>query len=275
MVNREGGGSAHKMRADLLVLKRGLAPSRERAQSLILAGVVLAGDVPVAKSGQLLPADIPLRVKGEDHPYVSRGGLKLEAALRDFGVSAQGRVGLDVGASTGGFTQVLLLNGATQVYALDVGHNQMDWSLRTDPRVVVLEKINARYLEFATIGRQVDLIVMDVSFISLEKILGSLLQFAGPETDWIALIKPQFEVGRDKVGKGGIVTSETDRQEAVHQVSRHAESLGLRRLGLIESPITGTQGNKEFLAHWKRRDITSSLEEDRLPHSPPTEFSEG
>jgi 23S rRNA (cytidine1920-2'-O)/16S rRNA (cytidine1409-2'-O)-methyltransferase len=160
-------------------------------------------------------------------------------------------VGLDIGASTGGFTHVLLLRGATRVHAVDVGHNQLDWSIRQDSRVRVHEKVNARAMEYGLIGEPVGIIVVDVSFISLEKVLPSLKQFATPETDWITLIKPQFEVGREKVGKGGIVSSEEDRLEAVERLTRAGESLGLRRLGLIESPITGTQGNKEFLAHWR------------------------
>lgn len=240
-----------KKRIDLLLVERGLAPTRERAQSLILAGKVLVDDHPVTKPGHSISEEAPIRVKGEDHPYVSRGGLKLAAALDTFGVSVQDRVALDIGASTGGFTHVLLLRGVSQVFAVDVGHNQLDWSIRNDPRVVVHEKINARHMEFGLIGRQVDLIVVDVSFISLTMILPAALSFAHPETDWITLIKPQFEVGKDKVGKGGIVTSEEDRQEAVERLVRFGETLGLRHLGLIESPIKGTQGNKEFLAHWK------------------------
>lgn len=240
-----------KKRIDVLLVERGLAPTRERAQSLVLAGKVLVGDVPITKSGHAVEESAEIRIKGEDHPYVSRGGLKLASALERFGVSARDRVALDIGASTGGFTHVLLLGGARKVFAVDVGHNQMDWAIRKDPRVVVHEKVNARHMEYELIGEKVDLIVVDVSFISLDKILPAALAFAHPETDWITLIKPQFEVGKDKVGKGGIVTSEEDRQEAVSRLVTFGETLGLRQLGLIESPITGTQGNKEFLAHWK------------------------
>jgi 23S rRNA (cytidine1920-2'-O)/16S rRNA (cytidine1409-2'-O)-methyltransferase len=242
--------SARK-RIDILLTERGLAPSRERAQSLILSGNVLVNDVPVTKPGQAVDETVAIRVRGEDHPYVSRGGVKLAAALDAFKVPVEGRVGLDVGASTGGFTQVLLLRGAPKVFAVDVGHNQLDWKIRSDSRVVVREKVNAREMAFEVVGQKVDLIVADVSFISLEKIFPALLQFATPETDWITLIKPQFEVGKEKVGKGGLVTSEEDRLEAVERLTRAGESLGLHRLGLIDSPITGTQGNKEFLAHWK------------------------
>jgi 23S rRNA (cytidine1920-2'-O)/16S rRNA (cytidine1409-2'-O)-methyltransferase len=240
-----------KKRLDLLLVERGLAPTRERAQSLILAGKVLVDDSPHVKSGHLISADAQLRLKGEDHPYVSRGGLKLEAALHHFKIEVSGRIALDVGASTGGFTHVLLLREIAKVYAVDVGHNQMDWKIRNDARVIVKEKVNARYLPFEEIGEMVDLIVVDVSFISLEKILPALMKFSKPTTDWVTLIKPQFEVGREKVGKGGIITSETDRREAADRVRRFGENLGLIQLDLIESPIVGTEGNKEFLSHWK------------------------
>lgn len=242
-----------KIRIDQFLVELGLAPSRERAQSLILAGKVLVEDRPVEKPGQTVSEQAQVRVRGEDHPFVSRGGLKLEAALDHFQVSVAQKVALDVGASTGGFTHVLLLRGATRVYAVDVGHNQMDWKVRQDSRVTLLEKVNARYLQFDQIGQKVDVIVIDVSFISLEKILPALLVFSTPETDWITLIKPQFEVGKEKVGKGGIVTSDRDREEVIERLTVRGESLGLARLGLIDSPITGTQGNKEFLAHWRQR----------------------
>jgi 23S rRNA (cytidine1920-2'-O)/16S rRNA (cytidine1409-2'-O)-methyltransferase len=242
---------SRKARLDVLLLERGLAASRERAQALILAGAVLVNDQPVTKPGTAIDPDCAVRVRGEDHPYVSRGALKLVAALDQFGIAVDGRVGLDIGASTGGFTQVLLLRGAARVHAVDVGHNQLDWKIRQDPRVRVLEKINARSLGYELIGERAGIIVVDVSFISLDKILPALTPFAGPDTDWITLIKPQFEVGREKVGKGGIVTSAADRAEAVERIRAIGETLGLRRLGLIDSPITGTQGNQEFLAHWK------------------------
>jgi 23S rRNA (cytidine1920-2'-O)/16S rRNA (cytidine1409-2'-O)-methyltransferase len=243
-----------KKRLDQLVFERGFAPTRERAQSLILAGKVLVNDHPQTKPGHAVQEACEIRVRGEDHPYVSRGGLKLEAALTQFQIEISGRTALDVGASTGGFTHVLLLRGAKKVHAIDVGHNQLDWKIRTDPRVVVQEKINARHLQFSQIGEKVDLIVVDVSFISLEKIFPSLIQFALPSTDWVTLIKPQFEVGREKVGKGGLVTSEVDRLEAVNRLKEYGKTLGLDQIGLIDSPILGTEGNKEFLAHWKLRD---------------------
>jgi len=252
-----------KKRIDVLLVEQGLAPTRERAQSLILAGKVLVSDVPVTKPGHSVAEDAPIRIRGEDHPYVSRGGLKLAEALRVFDIKTEGRVALDIGASTGGFTHVLLLGGARKIHAVDVGHNQLDWKIRQDPRVRVLEKANARNMAFEQIGERVDLIVFDVSFISLDRILPAMIQFAHPETDWITLIKPQFEVGKEKVGKGGIVTSEDDRQEAVARLTTFSEGIGLRRLGLIESPIKGTQGNKEFLAHWKLQPgITSTALEN-------------
>jgi 23S rRNA (cytidine1920-2'-O)/16S rRNA (cytidine1409-2'-O)-methyltransferase len=251
-----------KKRIDLVLVERGLAATRERAQGLILAGKVLVGDQPVTKPGHAILDNAAIRVKGEDHPYVSRGGIKLAAALDAFKVPVEGRVGLDIGASTGGFTHVLLLRGARQVFAVDVGHNQLDWSIRNDPRVVVREKVNARSLDPSLTEGPVGLIVVDVSFISLDKILPSAKSFADAETDWITLIKPQFEVGREKVGKGGIVTSEEDRQEAVERLTRFGETLGLERRGLIESPITGTQGNKEFLAHWKLKGVASESSQD-------------
>ncbi len=241
-----------KKRIDVILVERGLAPSRERAQSLILAGKVLVNDQPVTKAGHSVPEDATIRLRGEDHPYVSRGGLKLVAALDAFKISVEGRLAMDVGASTGGFTHVLLLRGIRKVYAIDVGHNQLDWKIRQDNRVVVHEKVNARNMPFETVGEKVDLIVVDVSFISLDKIFPKLLEFSHQETDWITLIKPQFEVGREQVGKGGIVTSEEARQEAIRRLISIGKTLGVEQLGLIDSPIAGTDGNKEFLAHWKR-----------------------
>jgi 23S rRNA (cytidine1920-2'-O)/16S rRNA (cytidine1409-2'-O)-methyltransferase len=242
-----------KKRIDQYLVDEGLAPTRSRAQALILSGNVLVNDTPVTKAGHTLPEGAIVRIRGEAHPYVSRGGVKLVRAMEEFKVSVKDRVGLDIGASTGGFTHVLLLAGAAKIFAVDVGHNQLDWKIRTDERVVVREKVNAREMPFEVVGQKVDIIVMDVSFISIEKILPNLLQFAHLETDWITLIKPQFEVGKEKVGKGGIVTDEADRQEVVQRVTAFGETLGLRRVGLIESPITGTDGNKEFLAHWKQQ----------------------
>lgn len=240
-----------KTRLDQLIVERNLASSRSQAQRLILSGNVLVDDEPVTKSGHSVAIDCHIRIKENEHPYVSRGGLKLKKALETFQVSVTDRIALDIGASTGGFTDVLLQEGIKKVFTIDVGKNQLDWKIRSDKRVVSAEGINARYLEFDQIGQKVDLIVMDVSFISITKIIPALIQFATPITDWITLIKPQFEVGKDKVGKGGIVRSEEDRQLAVESVSENLEKLGLKRVGLIESPITGMTGNQEYLAHWK------------------------
>lgn len=241
-----------KKRLDVLLVERGLSQSRERAQALILSGNVLVADTPRTKSGESFPEDVSIRLREPDHPYVSRGALKLIAALDEFNIGVQDKVGLDVGASTGGFTQVLLERGALKVFAIDVGHNQLDWKIRSDPRVVVHEKVNARSMEFNLISQTVDIIVIDVSFISLDKILGSMLQFMTPSTHLVTLIKPQFEVGRDEVGKGGIVTNPEATKTATERLTEFARGLGLQRLALIKSPITGTDGNEEYLAHWKK-----------------------
>ncbi len=237
-----------KMRADQLMVARGLADSRSRAQALIMAGQVLTGDKPVDKAGDILAADAPLSLRGQDHPWVSRGGLKLQHGFAHFGWDAQGAVVLDIGASTGGFTQVALAHGAAKVYAVDVGHGQLAWALRNDPRVVVLERTNARYLTVEQIPEAVDLVVCDASFIGLRTLLPAALALTRPKARLLALIKPQFEAGRDAVGKGGVV-----RDAAVHEAVCDDISAWLngqpewRVLGLCRSPITGPQGNVEFL----------------------------
>lgn len=240
-----------KKRADLLLVERGLAPSRQKAQSMIMAGQVLADDTPVEKAGQLLPEEIALRLRDSVTGYVSRGALKLLQALEEFSIQCTGKSALDIGASTGGFTQVLLEKGAKQVFAIDVGTNQMDWKMRTDPRVHLHEKTNARYLSFELIGQSVEVITMDVSFISITKIIPALLPFARTDTDWVTLIKPQFEVGKEKVGKGGIVSSEEARLEAVQFVKSELEKQGLKLLSVVECKTHGTDGNREYLAHWR------------------------
>ena len=237
-----------RLRADQLLLARGLAESRARAQALILAGKVLSGTRRVEKSGQLLADDAPLALRGEDHPWVSRGGVKLADALDHFGLSPSGRIGLDIGASTGGFTNVLLARGATRVHAVDVGHGQLAWKLRQDARVVVHERTNARHLDARLIPEAVGCVVADASFIGLETVLPAPLALAAPGAFAVALIKPQFEAGREGIGKGGIV-----RDPAVHEaVSARiaawwAALPGWRVLGLTPSPITGADGNREFL----------------------------
>lgn len=241
-----------RKRLDQAVVDAGMANSRERAKALILAGHVLVNDQPATKAGMEISEGAVIRVRAEDHPYVSRGALKLLGALDTFKIDVTGMVAADIGASTGGFTQLLLQRGAAKVYAIDVGTNQLDWKIRQDPRVVVLEKTNARYLTKGSLPEHVDLVVTDLSFISLTKVVPAFLEISKPQAQWITLIKPQFEVGPEKVGKGGIVTEEQYRNDAVRQVTENFESLGVKRVGLIESPITGTQGNREFLAHWLR-----------------------
>jgi len=238
----------NKVRIDRLLVELGLAPSRERAQSLIMAGVVLVDDFPVTKSGHMVSPDAEIRIRGEDHPYVSRGGVKLARALEEFKLDVRGFVCLDVGASTGGFTDCLLQNGATKVYAVDVGYGQLAMRLREDPRVVVIDRQNIRSIKPDQLPGDLDLIVIDVSFISLELVLPSVVNFLKRGGAVVALIKPQFEVGRDLVGKGGIVKDPASHRLAVDKIIRAARLVGLMHHGTTESPILGTKGNKEFLA---------------------------
>lgn len=237
-----------KQRADVLLVARGLAESRTRAQALIMAGLVYAGTARVAKPGDLLAEEKELSVKGQEHPYVSRGGVKLAHALEFFALSPAGRVCLDVGASTGGFTDVLLRHGAGHVYAVDVGHGQLAWKLRNDPRVTALEKTNARHLTAEIIPQPLDAVVCDASFIGLRTVLPAALALCAAGAFAVALIKPQFEAGPEHVGKGGVV-----RDPAVHAaVCARIETwwaglAGWKVLGLTPSPITGPEGNREFL----------------------------
>lgn len=236
-----------KLRADQLLVDRGLAESRSRAQALILAGLVFAGDRRVEKAGQPLPADAGIAVRGRDHPWVSRGGVKLAHGLDLAGWDVAGAVALDVGASTGGFTDVLLKRGAARVYAVDVGTNQLAWGLRQDPRVVVLEQTNARHLTADHVPETVDLVVCDASFISLAKVLEVPLGFARPGARLMALIKPQFEAGRDEVGKGGVVRDPAVHARVCADVTAWIEGRGWTVVNVVESPITGPSGNVEFL----------------------------
>ena len=238
-------------RIDKLLVDLGLAESRTKAQAMIMSGVVLVNEQRVDKPSQLFDTNSSVRVKGGDDPasrYVGRGGLKLEAALREFQIDATDLTCLDVGASTGGFTDCLLQHGAKKVVALDVGHNQIDWRLRNNPRVEVREGVNARYLQPEDFEQKFDLIVMDVSFISVTKVLPAILSLVSPSGSIITLIKPQFEVGRGQVGSGGIVRDESKRLRAVEEVNQAAISLGLKVVNVIESPIQGTEGNIEYLA---------------------------
>lgn len=241
-----------KIRIDKLLVDRELAVSRERAQALVMAGAVLVDDVPVTKSGYQVSEDVNVRIKGEDHPYVGRGGLKLEKALDEFGVDPAGFVCLDVGASTGGFTDCLLQRGASKVYAVDVGYGQLAWKLQQDERVVVIERQNIRHIDPKILPEPFDLIVIDVSFISLEIAIPAIIQFLKPGGRIISLIKPQFEVGKEKVGKGGIVKDEAARQSAVDKVVSAAKAAGLDHVGTTASPIEGTKGNREFLALFRK-----------------------
>lgn len=239
---------APKIRLDQALVERGLAESRAKAQAAIMAGLVFSGERKLDKPGHAVPADQPLELRGKPHPWVSRGGIKLKHALDHFGLDATGRVCLDIGASTGGFTDVLLQHGAAKVYAVDVGEGQLDWRLRNDPRVVVLEKTNARHLTTEQVPEAVDAVVCDASFIGLETVLPAPLALAKPGAFAVALIKPQFEVGRERVGKGGVVRDAALHDEVCARIRAWFEGLaGWRVLGLEPSPILGPEGNREFL----------------------------
>lgn len=253
-------GTSKKIRADVFLADLGLAPSRARAQSLILAGAVYQKTERIEKPSQLVSLSEPLRVKGKDHPYVSRGGLKLKAALDYFKINVEDKICLDVGASTGGFTDCLLKEGAKTVYALDVGYGQLDWSLQKDSRVGVLDRENFRYFDPKKIERKINFVCIDVSFISLDKIfppLKALLveqkkQMGLGPVDVVALIKPQFEVGRQFIKKGGIVKDENKKKECVERLITMAIELGFQARGTLPSPIFGMDGNEEFLAAFRQ-----------------------
>lgn len=239
--------SKPSVRLDKLLVDRGLTPSRERAQALILAAKVLVDGQKITKAGQKVSPECRTQLLGEDIPYVSRGGLKLEHALRTFELQVQGMVAMDVGASTGGFTDCLLQHGAARVYAIDVGYGQLDWKLRQDPRVVVLERENIRYLERERIPEPIDLAAIDASFISLKLVIPAVLAFLHPGAHCVALIKPQFEAGREHVGKGGVVRDEAVHRAVCQSISDFLEAVGLRVKGMTSSPILGPKGNREFL----------------------------
>lgn len=245
-----------KLRLDKLLVDRGLAASRERAQALILAGKVLVDEQKLEKAGAQVMPDSAIRLLGEDLKYVSRGGLKLERALDHWKIDVQGKICLDVGASTGGFTDCLLQYGATQVVAVDTGYGQMDFKLRQDPRVKLLENTNARYLTRGAIGEKIDFIGMDVSFISATLVLPAVIAAAFPESSdqrhgrqIVVLVKPQFEAGREHVGKGGIVRDESAQMAAVEKVRTAMIELSAKEIDVIDSPILGAEGNREFLLH--------------------------
>lgn len=238
-------------RIDKLLVERGLAESRTKAQALVIAGVVLANEQRISKPSDLTPNDAEIRIKGAGDPasrYASRAGLKLEAALNHFHIDVRNLVCLDIGASTGGFTDCLLQHRARSVVAVDVGHNQLDWRLRSDPRVEVREGVNARYLKGEDFDTQFDLAVMDVSFISVTKVIPAVVNLLTETGSLIVLIKPQFEVGRGEVGSGGIVRDPKKHARVVEEVNIAVAELGLKVAGVVESPITGADGNIEFLA---------------------------
>jgi 23S rRNA (cytidine1920-2'-O)/16S rRNA (cytidine1409-2'-O)-methyltransferase len=239
-------------RLDKLLVDRGLVQSPERAKTIVMAGMVMVGDRVVDKAGSLVNPDSQIRVKDSDHPYVSRGGLKLEGALRGFQVNPKGKVTMDVGASTGGFTDCLLQKGAKRVYAVDVGYGQLAWKLRNDPRVVNLERKNIRYLKAQEVGQKVDLVVIDTSFISVVKFLRNILPMMSDGGEIVALLKPQFEVGRGEIGKGGVVRERPKHQQVLDRISHFSGSIGLKVRGTMESPLLGAKGNREFFIHLEK-----------------------
>ena len=242
-----------RRRADQLLVDRGLVESRSKAQALIMAGLVFSGEKRIAKAGDQIAEDTPLEVRGQEHPWVSRGGCKLDHALAYFGLSPEGLIGLDVGASTGGFTDVLLTHGAKMVYAVDVGHGQLAWKLRADPRVIVLEKCNARHLDQSIIPQAPQAIVCDASFIGLRTVLPAALSLAAPDAWAVALIKPQFEAGREHVGAKGVVRDPAVHDAVCNMIAEWWSALpGWTVLGIEASPITGPEGNREFLIAARR-----------------------
>jgi 23S rRNA (cytidine1920-2'-O)/16S rRNA (cytidine1409-2'-O)-methyltransferase len=245
-----------KQRVDQALVDRGLVESRSRAQALIMAGLVFTGERKVAKAGETIPADAPLDVRGKDHSWVSRGGLKLVGGLDHFQIDAAGMTCLDVGSSTGGFTDVLLARGAAKVFAVDVGTNQLAWKLRQDPRVIVLEQTNARHLTTDQIPDPIDLLVCDASFIALHKVLEKAIDFVIPSGLALLLVKPQFEAGRGEVGKGGVVRDAAIHARVCDEVAQWIAGRGWNVLGTSESPITGPEGNVEFLLA-ARKEATS------------------
>ena len=241
-----------KERLDVLLVKRNLAESREKAKAIIMSGNVFVEDQREDKAGTTFPEDVKIEVRGHIIPYVSRGGLKLEKAIKNFDVSVEGKVCTDVGSSTGGFTDCMLQNGAVKVFAIDVGRGQLDWKLRQDPRVVCMEKTNIRYVSPEDIGEPVDFSSIDVSFISLTKVLEPIRDYLTEDGEIVALIKPQFEAGREKVGKKGVVREKSTHHEVIEKVALYAQSIGFKILNIDFSPIKGPEGNIEYLVHLKK-----------------------
>ena len=241
-----------KERLDVLLVKRNLAESREKAKAIIMSGNVFVEGQREDKAGTTFPEEVNIEVRGHVLPYVSRGGLKLEKAMKEFNVTVEGKVCTDVGSSTGGFTDCMLQNGAKKVFAIDVGRGQLDWKLRQDPRVVCMEKTNIRYVTPEDIGEPVDFSSIDVSFISLTKVLGAIRAYLTEDGEIVALIKPQFEAGREKVGKKGVVREKSTHHEVIEMVTDFAVSIGFRVLEITFSPIKGPEGNIEYLVHLKK-----------------------
>ena len=257
-----------KKRLDQIIVDRGLAESRSRAQALVMAGLVFSGDRKLEKPGQQLPEDAPVDVRGRDHPWVSRGGIKLAHAIDAFGLDPAGATAMDIGSSTGGFTDVLVQKGAARVFAVDSGTNQLAWKLRQDPRVVVLEQTSARVLTAQQIDAPCNWVVCDASFIGLAKVLERPLELAAPDCRLVALIKPQFEVGREEVGKGGVVRDPALHQRVCDEVRLWLEGSGWTVDGIVPSPITGPEGNVEFLVVARRGNVASA---SALGHNPADE----
>ena len=253
-----------KERLDVLLVKRNLAGSREKAKAIIMSGIVYVDGQKEDKAGTTFPEDVQIEVRGHTLPYVSRGGLKLEKALKCFDVSVEGKICTDVGSSTGGFTDCMLQNGAVKVFAIDVGRGQLDWKLRQDDRVVCMEKTNIRYVKLEDLGEPIDFSTIDVSFISLTKVLGPIRDYLTEKGQIVALIKPQFEAGREKVGKKGVVREKSTHLEVISQIISYALSIGFRVLDLTFSPIKGPEGNIEYLVHLEKCDPSQAAVEDGI-----------
>ncbi|HAM51745.1 MAG TPA: TlyA family rRNA (cytidine-2'-O)-methyltransferase [Nitrospiraceae bacterium] len=238
-----------KERLDVLLFKRGIVDSRERAKALIMEGKVLVNARAVTKAGASIDADARIEMKGEDMPYVSRGGLKLDAAIEHFAIKLRDVIAIDVGSSTGGFTDCMLQRGAKRVYCVDVGYGQLSWPLRNDPRIILFERTNIRYLEKEKIPEDIDFATVDLSFISLKKVLAKVMEFLRHEGEILALVKPQFEVGKGEIGKGGIVRDERQRMAAVDGIAGYAEEIGLKAKGIFRSPVLGQKGNQEYFCY--------------------------
>ncbi len=241
-----------KERIDVILVEKGFFPSRERAHAALMAGRVLVNGEKIDKAGSKVDCEAPIRIIGDDMPYVSRGGLKLEKALKDFAISLEGKIVADIGASTGGFTDCALQNGAQKVYAVDVGYGQLAWKLRSDPRVVSLERTNARYLTSEQIKEEIDFFTIDLAFISLEKIFPAIVQFLSPAGKIVALVKPQFEAGRENIGKKGVVRDPKVHEAVLDKIVRFVQEAGLTVLGITYSPIRGPEGNIEYLIYLGR-----------------------